>query len=323
MHCLASLTLRNDGRTTEEAEGGTTNHSYMESLALRYTKGETLDPAEDPVRVPLFLRCVGDGVVVGVERTYALHVKTGAVRHLGDRLNRQYDAAGRKDDEVVCTVDLVVRLSGGMLRIIDWKSRERVTDVLENWQMRIGTMGATGCEDMGAAEDAEMILGYLDDGEMDTCTVDYMTVSAWWSDLFALRDRLARHSDTHQIHEGSWCKYCPAMVSCPAKTQLALAMIGELNVAGQISELSDEQCGRVWEKARSAKDIVERVIDAVKERARTSPVPLPNGKRLVLVEQRGRETLDRDEVERVFTELGRPLPIKRGPGFTVTKEMKR
>lgn len=333
MACLASCTLPGVNTTNDLTVGGNEKHAVMELAALAHDRtiptGWPLRAKMDKTQLKLLEHCIGKGEVIAVERTYALDVVTGKARHLGDRLDRKYDEAGREPTEIVATCDLVVR-DVDCIRVVDWKSRERAPDCEENWQMRAAAMGAHAVEHdhtlNGGDIRIEMMLGYMDDGEVDFASADGFSIAGWWHDVFALRERLFDANGPARvpakIHEGPWCKYCPALNVCPAKTQLALAMLGELDVAAQIVELSAEQAGRVYLKAKAANDIVERVLAAVKLRAVSEPVPLPNGKRLVIQERNGRESLDQEAVEKVFAELGKPLPMKRGKPFTVPVEMK-
>jgi hypothetical protein len=87
---------------------------------------------------------------------------------------------------------------------------------------------------------------------------------------------------TPNVTEGDWCRYCPSADSCPAKTKLVRALLPELEaVDAGIDSLTPERAGQAWVLAHDrAAPLLERILDALKDRARRSPIPLGNGKEL-------------------------------------------
>lgn len=309
MECAASCTLPSAAHTSEASAQGTTNHAIVEAGIL----SGNLDGLPGVVR-----ECIGAGTVIAVERTYALDMVTGAARVLGDRLQRDYSAL--RGNEMALTVDLVLRMPGG-IRVVDWKSRERATPVRENWQMRCAAVAAWTAE--AASGTLEIVLAYLNDGETDGCEADALDVAAWAGDIAALHRRLLEYDSATRIHSGPWCKYCPSVSWCPQQTRLALAMMGELSaVEGGVAAMTDEQAGNAWEKLRAFQALADKVETALRTRARQTPLPLSNGRRLALVEQRGRESVDAAAVKARYAELGEAVPMKRGAPFETIKEVK-
>ena len=123
------------------------------------------------------------------------------------------------------------------------------------------------------------------------------------------------------INSGAHCQYCPSMAWCPQQTRLALAMVGELDMHDQLQAMTDSQAGAAWEKLKSIRVLVDKVEAALRTRAKHSPLPLSNGRRLALVEQRGRESVDAEAVRKRYAELGEAVPMKRGASFDVIKEL--
>lgn len=312
VECTASCTLPCAQDTNAQTLGGTSNHSVIE---VGITSGNIAGlPA-------VVAECIGNGAVVAVERTYALDMLRGTARVMGDRLGRDY--AGLRGDEMALTVDLVVRLPSGRIRVVDWKSRERAAPVRENWQMRAAAIAAWSAEER-ADVTLEIVLAYLNDGETDGCEVDALDVATWAGEVAALHRRLHEYDSAARIHSGPWCKYCPSLAWCPQQTRLAQAMVGELaDIEGGVAVMTDEQAGRAWEKLKAFGALADKVETALRMRARHSPLPLSNGRRLALVEQRGRESVDAAAVKARYAEWGEAVPMKRGAPFEVVKELKK
>lgn len=307
--CPASCALPASRSTSAASIQGTANHTAIE-LAIVSGNLEAL-PA-------VARECIADGEIIAVERTYALDIANGTARHLGDRLERDY--SGRREGEVCATIDLVVRLPSGRIRVVDWKSRKRVTAVRDNWQMRAAALSALQAE-TSADGVAEAVLAYLDDGETDGCEVDAFDATAWWRELRSLHSALHDAAAASRVHEGPWCEYCEAAPFCPAKTRLAVAMLGELaDIETQALEMSLEQAGRAWDKAKDIEALLERVQRALRERAKREPLPLANGRRLALVES-SRTSLDTAAAKALLEAHGLEAPMKRST-FTTTKEIK-
>ena len=306
--CPASCALPGAKSTSAASVQGSATHRAIE---LAITSGN-FDALPDVAR-----ECIGDGEVIAVERTYALDIVRGKARHLGDRLERDY--SGRNEGEVCLTIDLVTRSANGRVRVTDWKSRERVTAVRDNWQMRGAAMAALMVE--GSKDGvADAVLAYLDDGETDQAEVDAFDAADWWEQLYGFYEKLCGEP-TADIHEGPWCKYCDAAPFCPAKTRLAVAMIGELTgIEGSILEMTAEQAGRAWDKAKDVEALLDRVQKALRERAKREPLPLANGRRLALVES-SRTSLDTKAAKELLEQHGIAVPMKHSE-FTMTKEIK-
>jgi hypothetical protein len=307
MRCAASCALPRAGHTGEAAENGTANHEKI-------TAGDRSRPVVEAA--------FSDAEDVRQEVAYALDIETRRVREIGVNIGRNYGKLA--DTEIALTIDLECRKQGTWW-VFDWKSRERVTVARDNWQIRAGAMAVMGRHNASTIIGA---LGYLDDSELDAAPFDVFHVVGFWNDLahMARRVRSAQaalaRGETLDVAAGSWCKYCPAIPHCPAHTRLAKALLGELEaVDKQIGSLTVEQCGRAWELLKQYDVIAERVKDSIKARARQEFIPLSGGKRLALVEMKGRQSLDADAVKARYAELGESVPMKQGKGYVQTKEV--
>jgi hypothetical protein len=327
MNCLASCSLPAYQHTGQEAAAGTDNHADMEGMACTMAHGRSAVAAAGAKGAgPRWdlLQQVTDGYeIVGIEPSYVIQPSKGKATHAGS--HRSYgDTHG-----VGTTLDLLLRhkKDRGLWRVVDWKSRKRVADPLENWQLRAQAVAVNLCH---GAHTVDMRIGYLDTCEAwpsleEPSSADGIECVTWLHELWRLLDRIEKlgaSGGAAEPHSGPWCEYCPCLSSCPAQTSLALAAIGELDAASDVRALTDEQAGRAWVKLQSIYAIAKRVEDGLKERARLSPIPLPSGKRLALVECQGRMSPDREEISRTFRELGKPLPMKRGDPFFQVREIK-
>lgn len=312
-HCPASHALPQGRETTAAAEQGTKNHDKIERGLSVGDLSVLPEPARELFR----------GVTaVDVEVAFALDVEHETVRMIGRRIGRAYGELA--PTEIALTVDAIVDTPAGVV-VVDWKSRKRVTKAEKNLQVRAGCIAVLTLRKLGEIGGA---LVYLDDGEIDAAGFDVFAAAAFWADMRTMLRRVKAAGDllaagvVPEVHAGSWCEYCPAISHCPSHTRLAKAMLGELSdVETQIAELSAEACGRAWETLKRIQALAERVEDSIKKRAASEPIPLPSGKRLTLVECKGRKSLDQDAVKARFAELGEELPMKRGKDFVQMKEV--
>lgn len=107
-----------------------------------------------------------------------------------------------------------------------------------------------------------------------------------------------------EVHPGDHCRWCPAALSCPDKVALVRNLPTELmalDKANNSGLLTYEQLGAAWPEVQRWKQAIERIEDGIKEVARDNPLPLPNGKRLVMVEQ-AREYIAADAASAVLAE---------------------
>lgn len=308
MACPASCVLSRAGHTGEAAAYGSEQHKEIED-------GDTSRPV---------VRRVLEGATdIRHEVSYALDVERRSVREIGVSLGRDYGPLS--DTEIALTIDVECRKSG-VVWVGDWKSRSRVAVVASNWQIRCAVIAVMTRHDVDTVVG---FLGYLDDSELEPETFDAFHVATWWSELRSMLERIRRAADTVasgaavEVNSGTWCQYCPSLPYCPAHTRLALSMLGELDaVDAAIGALTAEQCGRAWELLKRYDVIADRVRETIRERARREVVPLSSGRRLALVECKGRLGFDQKKAKERFAELGLQVPMKRGDPYFQVKEVK-
>lgn len=316
-NCPASFVLLQAPETGEPAIKGTENHDIIET-GLSSGNLEGL-----PEVVQMAMK---DAISVDVEVAFALNVQTGAVRLIGRRIGRNYGDVS--PDEIVLTVDAIITTPGTTSNVVtvwDWKSRKRVTPAVRNLQVRAGAVAVLKYLELPEVRGA---LGYLDDAETDVATFDAFDSALFFSEMRTMLGRidaaasLLESGGTPEVHAGPWCQYCPSVSYCPAQTRLARTMLGELtDVEKQIAFMTSEQTGRAWVLLRQIQNLAERVESSIKLRAKQDVVPLPNGKRLALVDS-SRSSFDKKKaLEWIVNHGGNPKDFEGRTHFETVREI--
>lgn len=286
--------------TTEAALTGTANHERVEiSLDLGnidQVPKSAMVYVEDHLRAGL----------IETEVAYALDVETGEVRKLGTKLGRNYPATN--ENEIRLTVDLV-----GPGVVGDWKSRTRVTKAENNLQIGAGVYCAWVLQ--GKPERMVGFLSYLSDGYTDAAEFDFFKMVGLLEELRSIVRRVKSWTKERGLHEGDWCKYCPAWTTCEPKKALIAYTVNGLAEGAILAAINAGNIAGAHELLKSAEDALERVARVVKEGVfrefeKGTPVQLSSGKRLVVV-QESRNSMDQAAVKKVFAELGEEVPMKK------------
>lgn len=277
VNCPASFALPQAPHTGEEGIKGTENHEGIED--------DLVVGADSKYRV--VREAVEGAKEVRVEVAYALDVSSETVRFLGSRIGRKYPPL--KDDEIALTIDAVVLRDDDVV-VWDWKSRKRVTAAKKNFQIRAGAVAVMKHQKVSRLVGA---IGYLDNDEVDSHAFDDWDMATFFADMRTMLGRIRAYRQglrsfpfsEPDVSSGPWCQYCPAMAYCPAQSRLAMTMLGEMDyIEKGISEFSPEQVGKAWGLLKQIQAMADRVESSLKLRARSDVIPLPNGKRLSLVE---------------------------------------
>jgi hypothetical protein len=299
MNCPASCLLPHVDRLTSYSDDGTWKHRFLH--AVRRAGREAALRA-----VPERLRGACAAIDVTAlpmdgepEITYAWNWHTGKARRLGEALDRNYERA--TPDEYVGTSDNA-RVVGNRAIVDDYKSGWKEVPP-DSWQMKANALmvaRANGCTE------AETIIWRIkEDGSV------YPT-SALWSDfdldliadeLVGLARRLeaASKPEDLKICEGQHCTYCPATLYCPAKRQAvtALASLAPYESPGLVPV---EKLGEAWAQMKTAQAFLERVEIALRDCARATPLPLPDGRVLKEVLKQ-RDSINPEMVHKTIADL--------------------
>lgn len=280
VNCPASYALHQAPSTGEAAIKGTENHDEIEN---GISNG---DISKLPEVVQTALK---DAIIVDVEVAFALDVETEEVRLIGRRMGRNYGSLA--ETEIALTIDAIVTSPGAPLDVVtvwDWKSRKRVTPAIRNLQIRAGAVVVMKHFKLQEVRGA---IGYLDDADVDMAVFDEFDCALFFAEMRSMLNRigaartLVATGGTPEVHAGPWCDYCPAVAYCPAQTRLARTMLGELTtVEQQVAFMTAEDAGRAWSLLKQIQSLADKVEASLKLRAKQDVVPLPNGKRLALVD---------------------------------------
>jgi hypothetical protein len=313
-HCAASSALNQAPSTGEPAIKGTENHDNIKQ-GLR---------SQDLSVLPEGLRKELDGAAaVDLEVAFALDVEAETVRLIGRDVDRNYGEIG--PSEIALTIDAVV-FRVPLVTVWDWKSRKRVTPAIRNWQIKAGCVAVMK---HGGLSEVRGGLGYLDDGEADIATFDAFDIPVFFAEMRSMLNRigaaraLVATGGTPDVHAGPWCEYCPAMAYCPAQTRLARTMLGELTeVEKQIAFMTPEDAGRAWALLKQIQGLADKVDASLRLRAAQEVVPLPNGKRLALIDK-SRASFDKAKAIAWIKEHGgNPSDFEGRTHFTQIAEVK-
>jgi PD-(D/E)XK nuclease superfamily len=236
------------------------------------------------IRVRL-LNMMTDGWAIVPEVAVAYHALNGTARFIRRASHRDYSDVRR--GEMAATLDIVA-LKPGRVRLQDWKSGRFQWRDGASWQMKFGALALARA--LGATE-VETELNYIDEDGIrdDAHALDTFDLDEAAHELRALWPKLTS-GPTPPIM-GSHCveMWCPLAGRCAA-TRAALA---EVRSSSAVRIATPEDAARVWELLPAAEAAVKAAKAQIKEMAARSPIPLRNGKRLVVAEQ-SRETVSLD-----------------------------
>lgn len=305
LECAASVVLPQVRRASTSASSrGTVIHEYARAVLVGTARETALAavPAEwrDTCAHLDFSKLGGDLSDVRCEMAYAYDVVARTARELGSNIGRDYGRFAITATEIPGSDDIEGMRIDGVPVALDIKTGfERVTACSENAQIMffaLVLMLRTG------ADEVEGRIAYVrEDGSV---SIDAHTFSRFDLETFAdaLEDGHASINAARRVFlaggapavtEGSHCKYCASMSACPAYVSLARTMATDVDsIAGKLETLTDEQAGAAWAKAKAVESLLERVLDALKARARQSPLPTPGGKLVKAIPMKGRESFN-------------------------------
>ena len=211
------------------------------------------------------------------EVTFAWTPNTGKARELGRMLDRKYDEAGLKADEVAGTSDVVVVLEDRVV-IIDWKSwaTSHVAPANENAQLAFGAICAAQVYGKKKAE--VQIVGL----EQNRVVVDSHELRALdlgiWDGAFR---RIVENIPGSPTCFGGHCTWCPALGACPA-TEKLIPATQLVKVEGKLPRWSTDALGFENDVLMAMNlPALEKAVDAVKKSLKArypNGIELDNGK---------------------------------------------
>jgi hypothetical protein len=339
--CGASHVLPQSDTTGDWMARGNEGHEALAAkINGRPPKDGTARGEELISKFPLETVLKGvDKSTIDAEMAFAVNVKTKTVRILGRDIGRAY--GDLQDFEIPTTLD-VVGMKDGQPWIRDWKFGKSSSW----WQLLVQAMavayGASADDEPADYVDAGFVMiegetgGRVYHEDARIITLDEIDGAAEkllesWGRVARMATDLKNRGQIPPTTSGAWCTFCGAYPYCPNKWQMAKALLGEVSTMGpdMIAALDRTQMGVLWAKINEAKRMLETAQEAVKGAAlrEEQGIPLPNGKRLVMVEAQGRKSIDADLAAQTIRRLGGTQEdvdkiMKRGRPYTVAKEMK-
>lgn len=298
IECPARLALPQARATSDAAERGNELHAFARIVTVNPSGRDQalLDVPEKwrHTAAGMDIALALEGLqVVGCERAYALNVNDRTVRFIGENIDRGYNEELKRQGqpllgryEIPFTID-VEAFHGATPVELDYKSGQSIGDPSEHWQRRICATGLMIYHDTPTA--ISRVAYIWDDGTIhpdgtefsildaeDYCDILVKAIDAVWEARRLFSNRImptVYPSDTA-------CKYCPAVMSCPYQTNIAKSMLGKLQAienGPELSALTPEELGQVWEMAKTAESIVTPLLKNLKGIADTTPLPVGPG----------------------------------------------
>jgi Protein of unknown function (DUF2800) len=289
--CPASLALPRVRRTTDYAHRGRGIHAFIRAVKAGVPVERALELVDDEYRDTCrnlqWERLGADLHDVRCEVAYALDPVARTARFLGVDIGRDYERFALGPNEVPGSLDIEGLRIDDVPVIIDTKTGWLdVTDAEENGQGLF--FGCVQYLLTGATEVEFRINKVLASGRV--LLDSSHTYSALDMDLYMdeyaqalAQSREARRvylaGGTPDVNVGAWCRYCESMEACPAYTRLAMAMATDTAVLeARIAAMPLADAGQAWLKAKQIESMLDRVLSALKARARQEPLPTADGK---------------------------------------------
>lgn len=301
MACAAAAVLP---RIWEEsgafAARGTEVHAHLE----RVSRG--MDPAESLARVDeehreaaaaVDLDALAPELALSSEVSLAYDPTTDTARVLGQSTGRDYSSVA--PDEVPMTLDLA-GVAPDRVIAGDYKTGHvKVTAAADNWQMRGGALAMSRAFGRTVA-DVQLIT--IREGRRpwrDRATFDALDLAGFAAELRASMTRVARDRARYaagehvEPTEGPWCRYCPSVMACPAKTS---AVRVALDIRDNLP-ITAADAGAAWEAVERGERVLKTIKSKLIALASHDPMMLriePDGSTVWLGrhEKPGKEKLD-------------------------------
>lgn len=184
------------------------------------------------------------------------------------------------------TLDLVGVTEHGVW-VADIKTGEPTVSAADSWQLRLGALAAARLAGEPTAH-AEFWFLRGDRWHRDAVEWGPWDLERFDAELLGLESLLTsligRDPGTLDVHPGDHCKYCPALLRCPAHTTHIVAALRDTGVTiDQMAALTPEQLGQMWPRLKRLQKDVEALLDAYEVlHAQVGPIPLEDGRRLDL-----------------------------------------
>lgn len=195
---------------------------------------------------------------------------TGEGRILGEAADRNYGTRG--PFEIFMSAD-VLGVDGDTVVVLDWKTgASEVEPAATNGQL--WALALAACRALGKHQAIVRIVYTAQGNRCDEHVIDALELAGFASRLERLHVTVAalqaKHAAGEQldVSEGSWCRYCPARVRCPAKVALVaqvakggLALAGDFEMTPALAAQGYRQLVRVEQIIKEARQRLDAYVD--------------------------------------------------------------
>lgn len=289
--------------STDDQVAGTARHRYLQRCR---EVGREVALGEVPADAPWRAQCEAldvDALPAGdYEIAWAYDTATDTARCLGPWLDRAYEVS---DSEVSGTADLLCPPTAERPRwlVVDFKGEEEVPPAGVNLQL--GLYALCVARSLGLDE-VDVAICYLRQGggmRWDRATLGPFELGALATRVCEVHRavqsarELVLHGQTPDLVTGLHCRRCASLTLCPAQVRFARELLAAPLPPEGLAQLDDADAGRAWVQLKVLGELVDQARACLDERAKIRGLPLPDGGRLVPVEQQRRALLlDRAEV---------------------------
>ncbi len=285
-HCPPSAVLQpRADETSDIAERGNDIHEFTRRVGRDRTQHETALAC-----VPLEYRTTCNKLdfdtaldelsVTLTESAYAVDAFTGSITYLGENIERKYNEAcqalyGRDltATEFCVSLDVEAMHSAGHPCAADYKTGIKRTACKDMWQMKLQSYCLAIKYDSMQSLARVIYVAENGDVTLDEHMFSRMELDCVPDELMKILSRVLSVQATidaglvPNVHMGDWCRYCPALRSCPAQTALVRAMLPNLqDIDSRMASLTTAEAGAAWALLKQIGTLYEKTEKALKLR---------------------------------------------------------
>jgi len=311
--CPTSASMPAVHSTSEAAESGTEKHEACADVLEGRRALADLDSESTRVYETIEPHIQG----MRAERALVINLDSGAVRHVGYRIGRNYGPVA--DHELPVTLDFsdlgaLVELKTGHMEValpgdnLQIQAQSYALATVEGSLVVRATLARVP-EGKAPFISEPHDFDPLDFGEILRRLRDVRRRA-----VRAMQQRA--RGERPPLNEGAWCKYCPARLECPAKTSLIRAAAG----GEALAPISRENAADVWLKIERFEEVLKAAKSQIYALASSEAIPLGGGYVLGETEVASGEKVDPGVAWSVFRESFGEEVAKRVVRFSVTKK---
>jgi hypothetical protein len=302
--CPISFSLPIVTRAGVFAERGTVIHAFLRARLigadLKTALEKVPDDEKDTCRGINVDELVGDLEIVRSEVAYAIDVRALTVRELGVNIERKYESAALEhggplnDYEIPLTIDLEGRTRNGIEVAGDAKTGFRpILPAKVHRQVHAEVLARRIAAGVDVVSGKLFKIAEGGSIKIDAHLFEPLELDEIADELLEIVVGVQRARKRFQEREelvmnpGPWCEHCPAAPCCPARMDLARAIVTEGGkVVAALASLTPEQEWDVWQQVSAGRTLLEEIRDNMKLVARQrfmagEPITSPDGSKIV------------------------------------------